>query len=265
MSLEIMRDPRVRSVEWKDLLSLSRWEIVKELLLVVPWVSTALVLAYQGWYLLALGFSFTFFLCGLRVVHNAYHYALGIPRLGTEWVMFILSLMMQSSMHSLQQTHLHHHKHCMDDEDAEAASARMKGWQAIVFGPYFYYLIHRKGIELANPRQRRWILAEFLAIIAWVAVVFGVLQIPVLTYHVIAMFVGQCLTAFFAVWTVHHDCDRSHFIARTLRSPVKSFIAFDMFFHVEHHLYPKVPTCHLSRLSKRLDKAAPELSEMQVF
>jgi fatty acid desaturase len=265
MALEIMRDPRVRSVEWKDLLALSRWEIVKELLLCMPWLSVSLVLAYHGYYFFALGFSFILFLCGLRVVHNAYHYAIGIARPATEWVMFILSLVMLSSMHSLQQTHLHHHKHCMDDEDAEAASARMKGWQAILFGPYFYYLIHRKGIELANPRQRRWILAEFIAMIAWVALVFTVLNQPMFKYHVIAMLIGQCLTAFFAVWTVHHDCDRSHFIARTLRNPIKSFIAFDMFYHLEHHLYPKVPTCHLSRLAKRLDQAAPELKEMQVF
>jgi len=46
---------------------------------------------------------------------------------------------------------------------------------------------------------------------------------------------------------------------------VKSFIAFDMFYHLEHHLYPKVPTCHLARLSTRLDQAAPELQNMQVF
>jgi fatty acid desaturase len=265
MALEIMRDPRVRSVEWRDLLELNRWEIVKEVLLSLPWVATSLVLAHYGLYPLALGFSFIFFLCGLRQVHNAYHYAVGISRTATEWMMFLLSVAMLSSMHALQQTHLHHHSHCMDEEDAEAASARMKGWQAIAFGPFFYYLIHKKGIELANPRQRRWILAEFVAIVSWSAIALFVLDVPVLKYHVLAMLIGQCLTAFFAVWTVHHDCDRSHFIARTLRSPIKSFIAFDMFYHVEHHLYPKVPTCHLGKLSKRLDKAAPELSKMQVF
>ena len=265
MSLEIMRDPRVRSVEWKDLLALSRWEIVKELLLVFPWLATSMVLALYGQYFFALGFSFIFFLCGLRVVHNAYHYAMGIPRAATEWVMFVLSVLMLSSMHALQQTHLHHHKHCLGDDDVEAASARMKGWQAIVFGPRFYILIQKKGIELANPRQKAWIRAEYVAMALFVGLSLFVLNVPALKYHVIAMLIGQCLTAFFAVWTVHHDCDREHFIARTLRNPIKSFIAFDMFYHVEHHLYPKVPTCHLGKLSKRLDEAAPELSSMQVF
>lgn len=265
MALEIMRDTRVRAVEWKDLLELSTWEIIKELLLVTPWLAVSLVLAYQGWYVPALAFSFIFFLCGLRVVHNAYHYAMGIPRWATEWVMFTLSVLMLSAMHALQQTHLDHHKHCLDDEDIEAASARMKGWQAIVFGPMFYYKIQKRGLELGNPRQLRWIYAEFVVMAVWVTLALFVLDVPVLKYHVTAMLVGQCLTAFFAVWTVHHDCDRSHFIARTLRNPIKSFIAFDMFFHLEHHLYPKVPTCHLSRLSRRLDAAAPELQQKQVF
>ena len=38
-----------------------------------------------------------------------------------------------------------------------------------------------------------------------------------------------------------------------------------MFFHVEHHLFPRVPTCHLNAVAQRLDAAAPELSQMRVF
>jgi fatty acid desaturase len=265
MALEILRDPRVRSVQWKDLLVLSRWEIVKELLLCVPWLTTSLVLAHYKLYLFALGFSFIFFLCGLRVVHNAYHYAMGISRPATEWVMFVISVLMLSAMHALQLTHLHHHKHCMDDDDAEAVSAQLPAWKAILFGPKFYWLIHAKGIELATPRQKWWIIAELLIMAVWAGLALSVLPIPLLKYHVCAMLIGQCLTAFFAVWTVHHDCDRNHFIARTLRSPVKSLIVFDMFYHLEHHLYPKVPTCHLAKLAKRLDQAAPELSQKQVY
>ncbi len=265
MALEIMRDPRVRSVQWHDLLTLSRWEIVKELFLVFPWLATSLVLAQLGFWYIALPFSFIFFLCGLRVVHNAYHYAMGISKIGTELVMFVLSVMMLSAMHALQQTHLHHHIHCMDDDDVEAASARMKGWQAVAFGPYFYYMIHRKGWQEGKPWQRRWIMAELAVIVTWASLALFVLDVPLAKYHVIAMLIGQCLTAFFAVWTVHHDCDRSHFIARTLRNRAKSIIAFDMFYHLEHHLFPRVPTCHLSKLAVRLDEAAPELSQKQVY
>jgi fatty acid desaturase len=70
---------------------------------------------------------------------------------------------------------------------------------------------------------------------------------------------------FFAVWTVHHDCDRSHHIARTLRGWLKNTVSFSMFYHVEHHLFPKVPTCWLHQLARRLDAVAPELQNKRVF
>jgi fatty acid desaturase len=265
MGLEILQDPRVRSVAWRDLVTVSRLEIAKELALSLPFLALSLVLADLGWFMPALAASYVFFLTGLRQVHNAYHYALGIPQAATEWVMFVLSVLMLGSMHAVQVNHLHHHKHCMGDDDVEAMSARMSGLLAILFGPVFPVLLHVNAFKLANRRQRRWVVAELLANAAWVGLVFGVLDVPALKYHVIAMAIGQCLTAFFAVWTVHHDCDRSHFIARTLRGRVKNFASFGMFFHVEHHLFPRVPTCHLSILAERLDKAAPELQEKRVF
>ena len=54
-------------------------------------------------------------------------------------------------------------------------------------------------------------------------------------------------------------------IARTLRNEVKSFVSYNMFYHVEHHLFPAVPTCHLPALSKRLDAVAPELRSKNVW
>jgi hypothetical protein len=39
----------------------------------------------------------------------------------------------------------------------------------------------------------------------------------------------------------------------------------DRFFHVEHQLYPRVPTCRLARLADRLDQVAPELARRKVY
>ncbi|CUR45381.1 hypothetical protein BN2364_0940 [Alloalcanivorax xenomutans] len=38
-----------------------------------------------------------------------------------------------------------------------------------------------------------------------------------------------------------------------------------MFFHVEHHLFPAVPTCKLDTLAGRLDAMAPDLVAKKVF
>ncbi|HHM05597.1 MAG TPA: fatty acid desaturase [Gammaproteobacteria bacterium] len=265
MALEILHDGRVRSVVWQDLCELSTWDVVKELLISLPWLILSLAFAYHEWYLPAMGASFMFFLCGLRQVHNAFHYAIGISRQAHEYFMFLLSIVMLGSMHAVQFNHLRHHRFCMNDEDVEAVSARMVWWRAILFGPEFTYLLHKTALEKGGVRIRRWVIAELVANAVWITLVLLVWDVAVLQYHVIVMLVANCLTAFFAVWTVHHDCDRTHYIARTVREKIKAIITYNMFYHVEHHLYPKVPTCRLRILAERLDKVAPELQKMRVF
>src|SRR5215467_2486477 len=100
--MEIMHDPRIRSVEWRDLTQLSAWEVGRELILSLPWLLLSLFFAAKGWYVPALAASFVLFLVGLRQAHNAQHYVLGISHRATEWVLFVLSLVMQCSMHAIQ-------------------------------------------------------------------------------------------------------------------------------------------------------------------
>ena len=264
MQPEILRDTRVRSVEWKDLTCLSSGEIVKELALSLPWLVVSLWLAHVGWYLFALPASFMFFLVGLRQVHNAYHYALGLGRRGSDWVMFALSVLMLGSMHAVQINHLEHHLHCLTEEDVEGASARMPAWKALMAGPLFPIRLHLNAWKKARGATFRWIVAELVISVGLVTAACAI-PIPWFRYHVLAMGVGQCLTSFFAVWTVHHDCDQSGPFARTLRGLLKNGATYNMFFHVEHHLFPAVPTCHLPQLAARLDEAAPELTRLRVF
>jgi fatty acid desaturase len=261
----VIIDPRVRAVPWKDLTELSRLEIARELLLSLPWLALSLYLAGRGLYPVALVASFLFFLTGLRQAHDAHHYNLGLPRAATEWMLLTLSVLMLGSMHAVQFNHLRHHKHCLDEADVEARSARMAWWKALLWGPVFPVLLHWTAMSKARSHTLKWIYAELMANLALILVTLFVWRWPPLRYHLAAMATGQCLTAFFAVWTVHHDCDPSHEIARTLRNRLKSAIVFDMFFHVEHHLFPRVPTRRLPEVARRLDEMAPELSRKQVY
>lgn len=265
MAIEVMRDPRLKSVEWRDLCTLTRADIVNELLISTPWLMLSFALAYYEQYFFALGASFMFFLCGLRQVHNAYHYAIGLSRAGHEWLMFILSIVMLGSMHAVQFNHLRHHRHCLEEEDVEAASAKMPWWKALLFGPIFPILLHKTALTKGSKRIKRWVYAELLANVIWIGLVMFVFNSEVLVYHVIVMFIAQCLTAFFAVWTVHHDCDFEQEIGRTIRNRFKSVISYNMFFHVEHHLFPTVPTRKLHILALRLDKVTPDLTRRMVF
>lgn len=261
----IFHDPRLRSVEWRDLVPVRRLEILTEPLLPAAWLAGSLILAGLGHYGIALGFSFFFFLTGLRLVHNAFHTALGLSRGTTDIVLWIMSLVMLGSMHAVQFNHLRHHKLNLGQGDVEGRSAEMPAWRALLFGPLFPVLLHVTAFRYGNRKLRTTMLGELLLSMVWIALVFGVLHRRVLQYHVGAMLVGQCMTAFFAVWTVHHHCDRTHHLARTLHNRLKNWITFNMFLHIEHHLFPRVPTCHLPELSRRIDYVAPDLRSKIVF
>ena len=206
-----------------------------------------------------------FFLTGLRLIHNAFHSSLGLSRRATEIVLWVMSLMMLGLMHAVQFNHLRHDRLTLGEGDVEGRHAEMPAWRALLFGPAFPILLHIAALRHGNSKLRATVVVELLLNAAWMVLVFGVLDSSTLRYHVSAMSVGQCLTAFFAVWTVHHHCDRVHYIARTLRNKIKNGITFNMFLHIEHHLFPRVPTCHLQELSRRIDRVAPELRSKIVF
>lgn len=268
--LSIASDPRLKAVKWRDLVKVRPVEVWLELAISVPWLAGALafdhlaVTRHWGFFAGSLVCSFYLFLTGLRQTHNAHHYALGLSKRATEWAMFALSVLMMSSMHAIQVTHLHHHKHCLDEEDVEASTAKLSALGALLFGPRFITGLHYHALRLAKRRQRRWILFELGALLAWSLLVWLVLDVPALKVHWALMVLGQLCTGFFAVWTVHHGCDAER-IARTQRGWLKNLISYDMFFHLEHHLFPAVPTRRLPELARRLDEAVPDLRKKMVY
>ena len=257
-------DPRVRAIDWQDLRSLTYGQKIWELTLSLPWLVGSITAFQLGWLALGACSAFFFFLTALRQAHGAQHYSLGIPRKWQDRFLFTLSLLMVTSLHALQATHLHHHRDCLGDSDVESATAKMPWWKAILCGPWFIILLNRTGYRLANPTKRKWIRTEWLCGVAWLCVVFSVGS-PGLQWFTLAMIVGECFTGFFAVWTVHHDCDAETEIARTQRGWLKNIVSYEMFFHVEHHLFPAVPTARLPELAARMDASIPELKTKQVF
>jgi fatty acid desaturase len=261
----IESDPRLRAVAWRDLTLLSRGEIAWELSISLPWLGASLVLGGEGLLLPALLCSFMFFLTGLRQSHNAQHYALGLSRPATEWALFALSGVMLGSMHAVQFNHLRHHRYCLGEQDVEGESARMPGWKVLLLGPLFPVRTHRAALRMGSARMRRWVSVELAMNVIVVAAACAPGASAALRYHVVVMIVAQCCSAFFAVWSVHHGCDPHGIHSRTTRSRLVSRLAYGMFYHLEHHLFPAVPTTHLGELARRIDRVAPELAHVDVF
>jgi len=86
---DIFHDPRLRAVGWRDLASVTPFEILWEPVLPAGWLGASLLTAGYGHQIIALGFSFLFFLTGLRLIHNAFHSALGLSRRASDVVLWI--------------------------------------------------------------------------------------------------------------------------------------------------------------------------------
>ena len=177
---------------------------------------------------------------------------------------------MLGSLHAVQYTHLQHHRHCLGDEDIEGSVAKYGFWEALIKGPLFPWRIHLAALKDANLKYKRWIYAELTMNVIWLSAVWLWLDVGVdsnnsfvmaLKIHTGLMMVAYALSAFFAVWTVHHDTQNQHDEydhwdnSRTMRSAWKSVLFYNMFYHIEHHLFPQIPTCHLPELARRLDAA----------
>ena len=170
---------------------------------------------------------------------------------------------MIASIHAVKFNHLRHHKYCLGEDDIEGKSATMTWYGAILYGPKHMYLVHKVALQLGDKKYRTNVIIEMISIVIFLAVIF-IFNIKFLIYHAIIMAIGELLSAFFAVWSVHHDCDEET-IARTQRTGWKNAITYSMFYHLEHHLFPAVPTIKLPELARRIDEKLPELEKKATF
>lgn len=257
---------KLAGVCWRDLVPMSVAESWRELALPLPWLAGALLCYARGWWVLALPCSFFFFLTGLRVAHGLQHYHLGLPRWMQDVALAVLSPAMQASLHAVQIAHLNHHRHCLDEADFEGAAAGRTGAGAILSGPVFIVGLHLKSWALASPAKRAWIAVELIggACFAWACLTgWGG---DALRAHVVVMWIGECLTGFFAVWSVHHHThDAAEMPGRTSRGWAMNAVFFNMFYHAEHHLYPQVPTSRLGELAERIDRRTDAIARHAVW
>lgn len=258
-----MRHPSLASIEWQDLRQLSLGETIYNILLSLPFLLLSWWSAWQGWWLIALVATFFFFTAALRQAHDCYHRTLGVGRLATEIMLFFLSITMLCSTHAIRHTHLNHHRDPLGDSDVEGNWSRLPWYQAISGGGVFSMTIQWFGLTHGSRRNRILVAFDMLLIFAVIAIAFITMH-PILMYHVLVMIVANTMVGFFAVWSVHHGCNDVVY-SRSERHPLINLLTFNLLYHIEHHLFPAVPTNHLPILAKRLDAVAPQWTQQPVI
>lgn len=241
-------------VEWRDLTRMTRVEGLIECLHPLPWlVGSWIAAAHQIWPIAAIA-SFMFFLTALRLNHEAIHGNLGFSPRGHRRVLHVLSMLMLGSNNAVAFNHLRHHSHLGTERDLEGGCGRMPFWRVLFYGPVFPVAMHLAAWRDGGPALRRRMRLDMTLNLVLSLAALGTMA-TFLLYHLIAMTVAQCLTAFFAVWITHHDLE-PHEVARTQRAAIINWLTYNMFLHLEHHLFPAVPVKRLRIISRRLATAA---------
>lgn len=240
------------TVLWQDLVPLSRHQKIIELTLPLPWLLASWALYASPFWWVGAFPSFMFFLCALRLNHEAIHSNLGMSRHGDIVILHILSALMGGSNCAVAWNHMMHHRHAMGPQDHEGHCGDMTAWQVLRYGPRFPIDLNRAAWANGGRKWRSRILQDWLEIAALAIFALWLGQ-RFLLLHIAATAVAQCLTAFFAVWITHQGTRHSGLAARSQRG-VLARAAYLMFYHREHHLFPKVPVARLPDLAARLDR-----------
>jgi fatty acid desaturase len=240
---------------WEDLKYIPNYQFIIEIFLPVPWLIISIILYQWSFWLLGLVSSFFFFLCCLRLNHEAIHNNLGLNRRWDHVIMHCLSALMIGSNHADAFCHLQHHKDTLGADDHEGHCATMPAWKVLLYGPRFPIDLNRETWRRGGKLWRRRLMIDWMLVVLFTAICV-LSESQGLKIHVLIMLCGQCLTAFFAVWITHQGTVGTGLAGRSQRGPI-AWIAYQMFFHREHHLFPKVPVSRLKDLARRLDSIVP--------
>jgi beta-carotene hydroxylase len=222
-----------------------------------PYVGLAAFVLAAGlrWWWVAPVIVFGIFVAVVTATHDVVHRTLGLSERQTGVWLFLCGLVLLESGHAYQMTHRQHHRLFPSADDPEGYPAELSLVGAVCYGPVFLVRLWTWSYERAGRRERAWLLAEAAAPMA--AVIAGLALWPLtpglLGYAIMAI-VGSWVYPLLTVYLPHHDYgDTPLRQTRTLRGRVIPAIFLELTYHLEHHLYPQVPSHNLPELARRLD------------
>jgi beta-carotene hydroxylase len=223
-----------------------------------PFVGLAafVVVASLGWWWATPVVVFLIFVAVVTVTHDVVHGSLELSPAQTEWALLIFGAVLLESGHAYRLSHLQHHRCFPGPNDPEGDPARMSFWGAVLYGPAFLPRLWWWAFAHARnrPGQRRWLLAEGLW--ALVVPVIGVLAwswTPAILVYAGLVVIGSWVYPLLTVHLPHRGYgDTPLTQTHSLRGRIVPALFLELTYHLEHHLYPTVPSHNLPELARRL-------------
>lgn len=195
------------------------------------------------------------FVCTAAFLHDVAHGSAGLSAKQTHAVLFAMGAVVLQSGHAFRYNHLFHHTHCLEHDDLEGAPARMALWRVLLAGPGYLPRLWRKALREAAPRDRRWIMAELaLAFATAIASACAARWSAAPLLYCALVYAGGWAYPLTTAYLPHYKPGaRPLDQARTLRGAIVPALFMNLTYHLEHHLYPQVPSMNLPRLARQLD------------
>jgi beta-carotene hydroxylase len=217
-----------------------------------------IAVAFGQWWLTP-PIVFLIFVSVVTVTHDVVHKSLGLSRRQTEWALFLMGVFLLESGHAYRTTHVQHHRYfpAGEEEDPEGYPAHIGLLGAIFYGPVFLYRLWWWAFRRNGKRagQRTWMLLE--ALIPVLVFLAGILlwkTIPGILVYAVMVLVGSWVYPLLTVYLPHKDFgDTPLTQTHTLRGTIIPALFLELTYHLEHHLYPQIPSHNLAKLAQRLD------------
>lgn len=240
-----------------DLLRTTWWQRWQPIPMPYLYAGSFMMSWHGGIYWLSFVFLVLVFSACSTSTHDVVHRSLGLSPRATEWLLFFLGLPLFESGHSYRSTHLYHHKRFPHDDDLEGEAAHLPMIQVLLSGPTFMVRlwVWSWRSHAGRPVERMWLIAEGL--LPLIALLVGYLALPwtnsVLAY-VVAVLVSTFFYPLFAIHLPHRHFEEGvrWTEAWTCRGRWIPKLFLPLAFHLEHHLYPQVPSHNLPELARRL-------------
>ena len=240
-----------------DLLETTRWQ--RALALGRPFMGLAafcLATFWDAWWATPF-IVFLIFVAVVTVTHDVVHNALGISSVQTDVALLVLGALLFESGHAYRVTHRQHHHVFPGADDPEGEPARMPLWRAVIWGPAFlptlWWWAFRRQRECR--RERVWLLLEagwFVAGMVGAATLWR--SLPAFSMYFTLAIVGSWVYPLLTVHLPHRNYGDSPLTqTHTLRGWIIPKLFLELTYHLEHHLYPRVPSHNLPKLSSRLE------------
>ncbi len=201
-------------------------------------------------------------------MHEGIHGNLFRKPLFDHWFGFLAGLPVLFPISAYGANHLRHHKYTRTERDPDEMKniTKHKGllsvffyiWIVIgtvIYSVYVPFQVHKTGTrkERLSMVVERVMILTFLASLLFAAYRFGFLDILIHCWFiplVVTNFLGNTRG-----WAEHQLTSTDHPLkqTRTVRSnPVYSYFNIHLNYHLEHHLFPRVPWYNLPRLHRLL-------------